>query len=104
MAPRVVADEVACCVDLLDQPGLLLGEIANEEESCANFVIGQDFEQLRCPGWIGSVVESECYFSGPRWGCHYLSEDLGLGWDEPGQGTRILEHFVAEGLLAGFPD
>ena len=59
MAPGVAADLVPCGDDLPHQRRLCLRVAADEKEGRMNLAAGQNVEQTRRPGGIGTVVKGE---------------------------------------------
>ncbi len=64
VGPGVVADEVAALLDAANEIGDDLGVAADEEEGCADAVLGEVVEELRGPGGVGSVVEGKGEIAG----------------------------------------
>ena len=79
VGPGVVADEVATLLDAADEVGDDLGVAADEEEGCADVVLGEVVEELGGPGGVGAVVEGEGELAGAHRGAKRGAEQLGLG-------------------------
>ena len=58
----MVADFMAFAGDALQQIGILLHLGAEHEEGCRSFLCLENFQNLRCPGWIRAVIKGKCYF------------------------------------------
>ena len=79
VAPGVVADEVAGGDDPADEFRGGVGVAAEEEESGADFVGGEQFEQMRGPDGIGAVIEGKGQLAGPERGDEGGAEELRVG-------------------------
>ena len=55
--PSVIADYMTAAGDELDKGGLLAGIFADEEEGGFDAVVVEEFEQARCKGGVGAIVE-----------------------------------------------
>ena len=60
----VVADQVSCGDNLLDERRLGLGVAADQKKGGADVAAGQKFEQARRPVGIGAVVEGKRQLAG----------------------------------------
>src|SRR5580692_5521227 len=76
MRPGVVADEVSGGLDAADESGLCIGVAANEEESGADVMLGENVEQPRSAGGVGTVVKGESEFTGAARGGQRESKEL----------------------------
>ena len=64
MGERVVANHVSSFGNLTRNLGALADVASNEEKSCANFVIRQDFQQTQGVGIVGAIVIGERHLPG----------------------------------------
>lgn len=95
VGPGMVGEGVAGLAHLADEGFLQRGVFADEEEGGAGVVAGEDFEKLRGPAGIGTVVEGEGDFAGARGGDE-------RGAVEPGRGPVCgLEQATAGGERGG---
>src|SRR5271163_565265 len=66
MRKRVIADFVAFGVLALENFGVLVGLLADDEEHGGNIFFLEDVENSRSPARIGAVIEGEHDFFGGR--------------------------------------
>lgn len=79
MGVGVIADDVATRGGFLHKIGALADEFADEEESGAGVVLGEEIKEFRCDGRIRAVVEGEGQLIGGSGVRKGGTEKLGAG-------------------------
>src|SRR5690348_8039655 len=91
MGVSVIADFVAVGVFAFDDVGVAVGFDADDEKARGNALFFEDAENLRRPGGIGAIVESE-------------RDEFGIGAahavDAPGE-RELGDGFVGENVVGG---